>query len=75
MKTMSWKCTACKTKWAHPLDGTVPAGCPKCWSKQIFDINVSPVSASELKALGLPEEWAAPPTLFPPAQYHTRHQS
>ena len=44
MTTMPWKCIDCKNRFYGPTNRAPANGCPKCGSKHVFDINVTPVS-------------------------------
>lgn len=39
---MPWKCVNCKALFEHPMHlGPPRKGCPKCGSRQIFDVNLT----------------------------------
>ena len=49
--TMKWHCCTCHKNFKGPTDRTPKDGCAYCGSRQIFDCNVEPVSAEELRQI------------------------
>jgi len=47
IRTMPWKCIDCRASFQGPTDRTPEGGCPFCHSRNVIDINVTPVSEAE----------------------------